>query len=659
MVKQTSKRGANLLKKKYYLKGIISLLMVVILVLGGIAGCKKDDSKEKDVTTVSDNKDENDTSDIDDTDNTDDTDKSDDTSKSDETSEGDTTLEGDTKEDDSTEDGSTKDGTTNSSINNNTNNNNNANSNTTSSNNTKNNTTTQATTKSGTSNNTDSTIKGTAISKRVSVHDPSIIVGTDNSGKKCYYIFGSHLAFAKSYDLQNWTTFTNNINRDYRTLFAKAFDWSDNGDSQYDPAGNMWAPDVIYNTTMKKWCMYMSINGRSWNSSIVLLTADSLEGNWTYVGEVVYSGFTDSATYSYTQTDYVKATGDTNFSRKLTYNVTSGRQWINGVTASSTWNASTGPHAIDPSVTYDANGKLWMCYGSWSGGIWIFELDESTGLRDYKVKYATSDNMSNPTTDPYFGKKISGAVGAQGEGAYIVYDKDAGYYYLYVSYGWLGVDGGYQIRLFRSKNIDGTYTDFDGTRANATGSNRDGIGIKLMGNYTFSSLSTNTANAQKGYKSPGHNSAFIDSDGSRYLIYHTRFNLGNEWHAVRVHQQFLNEDGWLVTAVYENLGSKISTTGYTMNEMAGKYEMVNMGTSSLTANVGMLSTQSITLNADGTMSGSMTGTWTYNKQYVTLKTSAGNTYKGVFFKQFNESKNHEEVMTFTVIGHDTSIWGTK
>ena len=25
--------------------------------------------------------------------------------------------------------------------------------------------------------------------------------------------------------------------------------------------GNQWAPDIVYNKTMKKWCMYMSLNG--------------------------------------------------------------------------------------------------------------------------------------------------------------------------------------------------------------------------------------------------------------------------------------------------------------------------------------------------------------------------------------------------------------
>lgn len=517
---------------------------------------------------------------------------------------------------------------------------------------------TQQTTNPSQEVNDNAVATGTAIKNRVSVHDPSIIVGTDKQGKKCYYIFGSHMAWAKSYDLQNWTTFTNNINSDYRNIFKEAYDWADNGDSVYNPSGNLWAPDIIYNTTMKKWCMYMSVNGCSWNSSIVLLTADSLEGNWTYAGTVIYSGFTASGTYSYTQTDYAKATGDNDFTRAAKY-YKNPDSYKDGNTSceATTWNNSTGAHAIDPCVVYDKNGNLWMSYGSWSGGVWIIQLDESTGLRDYSVKYEESD-LTNAVTDPYMGKKISGATGASGEGAYIVYDKETDYYYMYVSYGWLGADGGYHIRLFRSSNIDGTYTDFDGTRANARGSNRDGIGIKLFGNYTFSSLSTNNANAYKGYKSGGHNSAFIDSDGSRYLIYHTRFNLGNEWHQVRVHQQFMNEDGWPVTAVYEYLGSSISASGYSISDMAGQYEMVNMGTDSRTANVGMLSTSKITLNSNGTISGAVSGTWTYKNQYVTM-TIGGVTYKGVFFKQYNESSRHEEVMTFTLIGNDTAVWGTK
>ena len=63
-------------------------------------------------------------------------------------------------------------------------------------------------------------------------------------------------------------------------------------------------------------------------------------------------------------------------------------------------------HAIDPCVTYDSDGNLWMSYGSWSGGIWIFKLDPKTGLRDTATKYDYKENE----TDPYMGYKLAGGV---------------------------------------------------------------------------------------------------------------------------------------------------------------------------------------------------------------------------------------------------------
>lgn len=500
------------------------------------------------------------------------------------------------------------------------------------------------------------TTEGIAGKDRVSVHDPSIVVGKDAEGKKCYYIFGSHLAFAKSYDLMSWRTFKNNINDDYRTLFKEAFEWSDNGNPAYDPSGNMWAPDVIWNESMNKWCMYMSINGVSWNSSIVLLTADSLEGDWTFVGPVVYSGFNASGTYTYEQTDYVKATGDTDFSVGKTRYVTGGRSWAGA--EKSTWDISVGAHAIDPSVEYDKDGKLYMTYGSWSGGIYIIELDENTGLRDYSVKYENDEKF---LSDAYMGIRIAGGEGQTGEASYVVWDEEAGYYYLYVTYGGLTANGGYHIREFRSENITGPYVDYNGSVGSDSGA-RDAIGNKLFGNYHFSSFEKGMI--KKGYKSGGHNSALIDEDGSHYLIYHTRFNNGNEMHQVRVHQQFMNEDGWLVTAVYEYLGSQINEAGYTKNGIVGDYEIVRHKLSASTNNVGMLKTENITLNEDGTISGDVEGTWEQKtidgKGYYATFVINNMEYKGVFFKQFDESNDHCETMTFTIMNENgSSIWGSK
>ena len=124
----------------------------------------------------------------------------------------------------------------------------------------------------------------------------------------------------------------------------------------------------------------------------------------------------------------------------------------------------------------------------------------------------------------------------------------------------------------------------------------------MFGNYSLSSLKSAPSNdlSSNGYKSGGYNSALIDNDGKRYLIYHTRFNTGNEYHQVRVHQQFLNEDKCPVTAVYEYLGSEISQNGYSKDEITGTYDFVNHGLDATTGNIGMLKTSKISLNNDGT-----------------------------------------------------------
>lgn len=478
--------------------------------------------------------------------------------------------------------------------------------------------------------------------QRVSVHDPSIVKDGNN-----YYLFGTHLGTATSKNLTSWSNTGTNLDTDYASVFSQCASWSKRGSSSYDLKSNLWAPDVIYNPTMGKWCMYMSVNGDNYYSSIALATADSITGPYTYAGTIVYSGFRNSTEAA--ATDYAKVMGTNTVASRY---VSNGR-----------WNSSYGTNAIDPCVIYDSNGDLWMSYGSWFGGIYMLKLDKNTGLRDYSYKYSTTTNSS----DQYMGKRIAGGYGGTGEGSYIVYDKEAGYYYLYMSYCGLNATdsfSGYHIRLFRSKNITGPYTDAAGNSAVRTSRSDDQTvkGVKLFGNYSFSSLSGNNELSSNGYMSGGHNSAMVDTDGSRYLIYHTRFNTGNEFHQVRVHQQFLNQDNWPVTAVYEYLGSKISKTGYSKSDMVGTYEFVNHGNDgAVAAYTGMLSTLTVSLNSNGTISGDVTGTWSYTSgTYYCQMVIGGVTYKGVFFKQYDESNTNREVMTFSLIGNnDQSIWGSK
>lgn len=441
---------------------------------------------------------------------------------------------------------------------------------------------------------------------------------------------------------------------------ASSFLWAGYNDSDCSGGYGVWAPDIIYNPSYVwndgskgAYMMYYCTSSTYIRSCIGYGVSKSAQGPFSYVDTVIYSGFTKGDNNVTTTSSLGTKTVNTNYANtNIPKLISEGRLsstrsgWFNGA---GKYNNSLFPNAIDPTVLFDASGNLWMTYGSWSGGIYILQLDPATGQPIYP-----KTNSGN--TDGYFGTRIAGGYGKSGEAPYLLYDSESGYYYLYVTYGWLGADGGYHIRMYRSKTINGNYVDAAGNSAIFSSStNQATRGIKVLGNYDFSTLSTD------GYKSGGHNSAIIDTDGQRYLVYHTRFNGGTEYHEVRVHQQFLNEDNWPVTAVYEYLGSSISKTGYSTSDMTGTYEFVNHGTDASTKNVGMLTTQSVTLNSDGTISGDCTGTWSYTAgtYYCQMKIN-GVVYKGVFYKQKDESASHKEVMTFSLIGkNNETIWGTK
>lgn len=499
--------------------------------------------------------------------------------------------------------------------------------------------------------------------KRVSVHDPSVIRA--NNGE--YYVFGSHLAGAKSDDLMNWTL----LGSDYSNMsnnwlygnvkenLAESFLWAgyDDGDCA---GGNyaIWAPDVIWNPyyvnqdgSKGAYLIYYSASSTWRRSCIGYGVSQNIEGPYTYVDTVVYSGFTKDGK---TDGNSVRNTKWDNNYLNLKELVDSGvlsegisSKWFNG----NEWNHNYGPNAIDPTLFFDeSQKKLYMVYGSWSGGIYLLELDPATGAVKYPGKDYV-DTVSGKYVDRYFGVHLAGGNHQSGEGPYIVYDKESGYYYLYETYGGLTANGGYNMRLFRSENVTGPYVDAAGRNAAYSSQNNDQYGIKLVGNYRFTDSTT-------GYKAAGHNSALIDKDGSRYLVYHQRFDSGTESHEVRVHQQFLSQEGWPVTAVYENRDENISH--YSDKSIIGSYELLNHG-SSTTSDMAVNSW--INLLSNGKIEGDKSGTWKKIRgtdyDYITI-TLDGIEYQGVLFKQYNESSDPERVMTFTAIGDDnTCIWGSR
>ena len=489
---------------------------------------------------------------------------------------------------------------------------------------------------------------------RVSVHDPSIVKegGT-------YYVFGSHIEAAKTTDLQNWTRFTNGYETPNNVIFddlsqnlQKAFAWC--GEDLEDCAGgfSVWAPDVFWDAeyqnpdgTNGAYLMYFCTSSTYIRSVICFATSKTIEGPYTFGDTLIYSGFTKDDQYVTSATKNVnKNYTSTNIDELIASGkVTMNDSWFN----KNNYNNFLFPNAIDPTIYTTPEGDMYMTYGSWSGGIFTLQIDPKTGKCIHPKTGTTPDGRM---IDSYFGTKIAGGYTKSGEGPFIEYNSDTGYYYLWTTLGGLAAQGGYNMRVSRSTSPTGPFTDPSGNAAViGTNGNINDIGLKVMGNYQFSSLDT-------AYMACGHNSVLRDDDGKWYLFYHARFNNGTEWHEVRVHEMFFNEDGWPTVTPFEFGGDHLSEGGYEETDIVGDYEYINHGKAT---DGEVINYQNISLNADHTISGAVSGKWEQAIDSAAAVITVGDQrYSGYFIAAENE--NGKKVMSFTAVGSNgQTVWGAQ
>jgi len=431
----------------------------------------------------------------------------------------------------------------------------------------------------------------------VSVHDPMI---TEDDGT--YYIFGSHLASAKSDDLIKWTQ----LSRDWqegnplipglRDEIREAMNWPD------PPAESTWAKSVV--KIEDEYHMYFSTS--TWGavrSAIALATADDIEGPYEYEGFVVRS-------YDPGEENEAGVPHDPDIH----------------------------PNAIDPHVFFDSEGQLWMIYGSYAGGIYILKMDPETGL---------------PLPDQGYGTKVSGGHHAAMEGPYIQYNPETDYYYYMVSFGSLGPNDGYNIRIARSRDPEGPFYDPAGQsmlEAEGPGGWQaiEEYGGKLIGNFEF-------RESGLAYVSPGHNSAYYDEQTKKmYVIFHTRFPGLGQAHNVRVHQMLINEREWPVIMPHRYAGEEVGA--YSEEEIQGTYQYINHG-QEITADI--KTSENIELQEEGLISGAYEGSWEMTGDYTAEIIIQDETYYGVFLKQWDDGLK-EEVMTFSALSEEgIAIWGSQ
>ncbi|HYA79052.1 MAG TPA: arabinan endo-1,5-alpha-L-arabinosidase [Candidatus Nitrosopolaris sp.] len=227
--------------------------------------------------------------------------------------------------------------------------------------------------------------------RQVRAHDPSAIVKCQDE----YWIFytGRGIPSYRSKDLVKWEAGP--------AVFTNAPDWI----AQAVPANrwmNYWAPDVIH--WRDQYLLYYAVSTFGKNQSAIgLATNPTLDPaaprfHWADQGIVVQSTNTD------------------NF------------------------------NAIDPAVSQDADGNLWLAFGSFWSGIKMIQLDPNTGKRI-------------ATNSPMYSLAFNDSI----EASYIHhYGK---FYYLFVNWGRCcrGTNSTYEIRVGRSRKITGPYLDQAGT----------------------------------------------------------------------------------------------------------------------------------------------------------------------------------------------------
>jgi arabinan endo-1,5-alpha-L-arabinosidase len=474
----------------------------------------------------------------------------------------------------------------------------------------------------------------------VSVHDPSVI-----RANGAWYVFGSHLAEARTTDLLQWELLADGVTRN-NPLFVDAiaelqdiYAWS----GAYD----LWANDVIQ-LEDGRYYMYPNLSqGDAPRASLGLAIADDVEGPYEYQGIFLQSGMWDEISED-------------------------------GVNI---YDPQIHPNTVDPDAFFDRDGKLWMIYGSYSGGIFILEMDPDTGL---------------PFPSQGYGTHLMGGNHSRIEGPNVLYSPQSGYYYLFVSFGGLAADGGYNIRVSRSRAPDGPWYDGLGNDMAEVKSDPnlplfDDASIepfaqKLMGNFEFRQQPREPgAGGSIGYVSPGHNTSFRDeATGQYFLIFHTRFPGQGEFHQVRVHEMFINEDGWPVVAPHRYVphpAGPYATSrqdadfygayrglclyklrcwelqGSGLEDTVGEYKLVNHGKDiSDEIKVSRL----VTLHAGGGISGDVTGHWFRSfGNRITIELDGEGLFKGVLSWGWNEI-SEQFVMTFTALSDEgVSIWGSK
>ncbi|HEV2215143.1 MAG TPA: family 43 glycosylhydrolase [Terracidiphilus sp.] len=284
-------------------------------------------------------------------------------------------------------------------------------------------------------------------SANIGIHDPSMILTGVN-----YDLFSTH-GLIHEHQSQDMSTFA-----DAGYALPALPGWTA---TYLGSSGDLWAPDISLHNG-QYWLYYAASSFGSANSAIGLATSSSGSPGT----------FVDSGAPVYTSAN------------------------------------CSGSNAIDPASVTDSSGNSWLVFGSWSNGIQIVPVNNSTGV---PTGAACTQLAAHPT-------------GTGIEGSYLY--PHGGYYYLFASIDncCQGTASTYRIIVGRSTSITGPYTD------------RGGLALTSGGGTILLSAHGNV-------NGPGGETVFTGATGP-ILVYHyyDGNNAGNP--ALGLNAISWTADGW-------------------------------------------------------------------------------------------------------------------
>ncbi len=365
--------------------------------------------------------------------------------------------------------------------------------------------------------------------------------------------------------------------------------------------------------------------------------------------------------------------------------------------------------ALDPQVAYDANGNMYLTYGSFGAGTYMIELDKETGLRkDGQTQWLDEDTINTYMEEamaadigenhPYYGTHMTYCA----EGSVITHQYDVplvsetgeitqtydDYYYLMTCLGVLSRNyvlftaKSDTITSFRNLSGDpmasgwigkelvtGLFPPLSGYRSDLDREGYITTADRIDGSTEYIAMSSfKWADYDFDIHAPGHGDLYTTSDGVNIAMLMVRtlamqkdktaecdngypLAASSTRYLMQAHQYYINSVGDIV--INANRYAKEADRPITQEEFLSfaennEFQLVLAGDPYVTTEAVY-----VTLNEDGTISGDVTGTWLmYGDRYIKLEIEGHDLYYGVAAVSWLDNKDCVGT-TVTAMGQTT------